>query len=474
MSEIRFGTDGWRAVIAREFTFANVAIVSQAIAAYLREQGLAPRGVLVGYDARFLSEQFAAAVAEVMSSNGIPVWVADRDAPTPALAFHVLHRKTAGAVMLTASHNPPEYHGIKFIPDYGSPALPEVTDRIERLLRQPQAAPAKAKSALADVASAKADAAPSFDPRPDYLAQLAKVVDLEVIRKARLQVKVDCMHGTARGYLDEILRQAGCEVEVLRGDRNPLFGGAQPDPSEANLQNLASRVVSDSAHLGLAADGDGDRFGVIDPSGGYLSPNQVIALVAWQVRKTRYATGSLARTVATTHLVDAIAAHFGLGLQETPVGFKYIGKALRETDAIVGGEESGGLSIKGHIPEKDGILAGLLVAEMTAREGRSPLELLEAVQQEVGHFCTRRLDLPLPEERKQALLDGLKSQPPARLAAIAVAKVNLIDGVKLELENGEWLLARPSGTEPLVRVYLEAATPERLAALEAAARELVG
>jgi len=463
---IRFGTDGWRAVIAREFTFANVAVVAQGIADTIRERGTADHGVIIGYDPRFLSEEFAAEVAAVMSGNGIRSWVTNRDTPTPAIAYSVLTHQAAGAVILTASHNPYPYHGIKFVPEYASPAFPDVTDRIEFHTAE---ALSGRRLVQRDASGRRVE---SFDPRPAYLDKLGQVIDMAAIRSARLKVKVDCLHGAARGYLDEALRRAGCDVEVFGADRDPLFEGGMPDPSEQHLGKLAERVVADGAHLGLAADGDGDRFGVIDQTGQFLSANQMIALVLWHVQRTRFAIGSAARTVATTHLVDALASHLGLGLQEHPVGFKYIGRALRETDAIVGGEESGGLSIRGHLPEKDGILAGLLAAEMVASTGHSLTDLLRAIEQEVGVFVTRRLDVRVAD--KEALMARLRAAPPEALAGSPVVRSIQTDGVKLVAADGRWMLVRPSGTEPLVRVYLEAHTRADLAAMEQEADALTG
>jgi alpha-D-glucose phosphate-specific phosphoglucomutase len=461
---IKFGTDGWRAVIAREFTFANVALVAQGIADTIRERGTADRGVVIGYDPRFLSEDFAAEVSGVMSGNGIRSWVTDRDAPTPTIAYSVLTHKAAGAVILTASHNPYRYHGIKFVPEYASPAFPDVTDRIEFYTAEAQSG---RRAVQRDESRRLAE---SFDPMPAYLDKLAQVIDMEAIRAARLKVKVDCLHGAARGYLDAALQRCGCDIEVFRADRDPFFDGGMPDPSEEHLRNLAERVVADRAHLGLAADGDGDRFGVVDRSGHFLSANQIISLVLWHVQRTRFATGSAARTVATTHMVDALASHLGLGLQEYPVGFKYIGRALRETDAIVGGEESGGLSIRGHIPEKDGILAGLLAAEIVAKTGLSLGDLLHRLHQEVGVFISKRLDVAVPD--KDALMARLRETPPPALAGSPVVRNVSIDGVKLIAADGRWMLVRPSGTEPLVRIYLEAHTPEDLAAMEQQAHTL--
>lgn len=464
--EIRFGTDGWRAVIAREFTFDRVAAVAQGIADTIHERGTADRGVIVGYDPRFLSEEFAAEVSAVLAGNGLHCRVADRDTPTPVLAHAVLAYGAAGAVVLTASHNPPAYHGIKFVPEYASPALSDVTERVEF----------HTACALANPGRIRRDSSgrmvERFDPRPAYLAALARQVDFSALRAAKLKVKVDCLHGAARGYLDHALTEAGCQVEAFRTERNPLFGGGLPDPSPERLRPLAEKVVADGAHLGLAADGDGDRFGVVDSSGAVLTPNQVIPLVLWHVQRTRFPTGTAVRSVATTHMVDAVAAHLGLGVEETPVGFKYIGRALRETDAIFGGEESGGLGVRGHVPEKDGILAGLLVAEMVAKTAQSPMELLRQLQAQVGVFLSARIDLRVAHPAD--LVRRISEQPPRDLAGSSLVATSTRDGLKLIGSDGRWMLLRASGTEPLLRVYLEARDRQTLSAMEEQARHLVG
>jgi alpha-D-glucose phosphate-specific phosphoglucomutase len=457
-TRITFGTDGWRAVMAREFTFDNVRRVAAAVAAYVRDQGLAERGVVLGYDARFLSEQFAGEIAGVLSAAGIPVWQVNRDSPTPVVVSTIRHRRAGGAVMLTASHNPPEYNGIKFIPEYCHPALPEVTDAI--LARIPDAPPPiGAPRAPIEI----------IDPMPAYMTALAGVIDAERIRRAGLKVIVDPLHASGRGYLDGALQAAGCEVSVIHGERNPLFGGSLPDPNRENLRALAERVVAEGAHLGLATDGDADRFGVIDASGDYLSANEVIGLVFWHLIHGRgHRSGTVVRTVATTHLIDAIAGKYGFTVVETPVGFKWVGQALVQHGALLGGEESGGLSIKGHFPEKDGILADLLVAEAVAASGKTPRQMLAAIAAEVGAFRSRRVDVHLPLDAKARLMESLKNDPPREVAGQTIASRTQVDGEGFTLGDGSWFLVRPSGTEPLVRCYMEARTEPALDALEAA------
>jgi len=462
--KIAFGTDGWRAVMAREFTFDNVALVAQAIADHVIGTGKASQGVMVGYDARFLGEQFAALVADVLMANNIPTFIPDRDTPTPVIAFTIKAKSLAGAVMLTASHNPPEYNGIKFIPDYAHPALPEVTDAITLRIAELQEDPSQVKSG--------GDKPTVIDPKPDYVAHVEKLIDIEAIRAAKLTVCIDPLYASGRGYLSDILRDAGCTVHTIHDYRNPLFGGSLPEPNATNLKELGALVVEKGAHLGLSMDGDADRFGMVDATGQYITSNQVLALAIWHWAK-KYPTGSVVRTVPTSYMIDALAKHLGLKVIETPVGFKWVGNALNTTDAIVGGEESGGLSVKGHIPEKDGIVADLVVTELVAKSGKSPLELLADIEAIIGKFVATRIDMRLPESSKLALMAGLKQNTPQVLAGQPVVESSLMDGVKMIRGDGSWLLIRPSGTEPLVRCYIEARSDEGVAELKEAVHELI-
>lgn len=464
-AKIAFGTDGWRAVMAREFTYDNVALVAQAIAEHVQSTGKASKGVVVGYDARFQAEHFAALVADVLGANGIPVLVPDRDTPTPVVAYTVRARDLAGAVMLTASHNPPEYNGIKFIPDYCHPALPDVTDAITASIQTLQAGDRPVRSG--------GPAPEKIDPKPDYYAHVRQLIDLNAIGAANLKIWVDPLYATGRGYLSELLSEAGCEVHTLHNERNPLFGGSLPEPNEKNLTELSNRVRESGANLGLSMDGDADRFGMVDATGTYINANQVIALVFYHWLTTRYKTGSVVRTVATSGQIDAIARKFGFSVIETPVGFKWVGNAMRTSDAVVGGEESGGLSVKGHIPEKDGIVADLIITEQVARTGRTPLETLAELREMVGDFLTTRVDVKLTDASKQALLSRLRNETPKTLAGQSVASVSLVDGIKMVRDDHSWLLIRPSGTEPLVRCYIEARSDEGVAELKQAVHDLI-
>ena len=470
MPPIRFGTSGWRGVLAEDFTFARARIVTAAIARYVKESGPSGRPVVVGYDTRFLSEAFAKDAAASLAAAGLPVYLCTRDTPTPALAAEILARGAAGGVNITASHNPPEYNGMKFSMASGGPALPEVTAAIEaeanRLLQGPPLPPAP----LAEQPAARIT---PTDPYPSYVSRVLPLLDLACLRRARLKVVVDPLYGTARGYLDRLCREVGCEVTVIHGSRDPLFGGGTPEASAENLRDLARAVRERGAHLGLATDGDADRFGLLDADGTFVEPNYFLGLLLDYLAGTRGWRGGIARSVATTHLLDAAARRRGVPVYETPVGFKYIGELLSQGKILLGGEESAGLTVQGHVPEKDGILACLLAAEMVAASGgRSVGALLQDLYRAVGTVLCRRVNLPLSPEGERRLKEVL-ANPPTTLGGRSVREVNRLDGTKLLLGDGDWLLLRPSGTEPMVRLYVEAASPERLDALEAAGRALL-
>ncbi len=472
MSSIRFGTDGWRAVMCEEFTFPNVRVVIQAIAGYLQGAGLAGKGVVVAYDARFLSEKFAQEAASVLAGNGIRAYVTSRDTPTPVAAHAVVHGKRAGAVMFTASHNPPEYNGVKWIPEYGGPAMPDITQEIERHIAKVQAT-GEVKRAAAGAGESAAGEVVPFDPMADYMDDVSRLVNLDTIRRVGLRVVYDALHASGRGYVDKILHDAGCDVLAINDRRDPLFGGSPPDPSEERLQGLAAKMREAGANLGLATDGDADRFGVLDEDGTFLSPNRVISLLVAHLARNRGMNGVAVRTVATSHMVDAVARACGLEARETPVGFKYISAEMRRAQVVIGGEESGGLSIGGHVPEKDGILACLLMAEMRAITGRPLKETLRALMDEVGPFHSRRVDLHVAGPAKERVIGMLCDSPPCEVAGVPVSGVSTLDGVKTELADGSWFLVRASGTEPVVRIYVEAFSEERLSAILESARKMV-
>ncbi|MCT7966599.1 phosphoglucomutase/phosphomannomutase family protein [Laspinema sp. D1] len=452
--EIVFGTDGWRGIIARDFTFANVRKVTRAIAAYLETAYSKDKPVLIAYDPRFLADQFSQTAAEVLADLGWTVKMTDRDCPTPVIAYNARHLNTAGALMFTASHNPAPYCGIKYIPDYAGPATPEITDTIVANIAKASDEPPSGKNT---------DKISIFDPKPAYLEFIYTLLDVDTIRKAKLKVKYDALYSTSRGYLDLVLEHCGCETESFHTWRDVLFGGGMPEPKGEMLVELVEAVKKDNADLGLATDGDADRFGIVDEKGNVLTPNTILLLLAKHLLQNKGKKGAIVRTVATTHLLDNLAEKYGLTLYETAVGFKYVGEKMRETDVLIGGEESGGLSILGHIPEKDGILADMLVAEAVAFAGKPLSQLVEEVIAEAGGpLYNNRLDLHLTEAHKAAVLDTYLKNPPTEVAGIQVKEVGRKDGIKLYLEDGGWVLLRPSGTEPLIRVYMETNSPEKL------------
>ncbi len=456
MHKIKFGTDGWRAVMCDEFTFANVRLVTQAIADYVGGRGT----VLVGHDTRFLAEEFAVQAAEVLAGNGIPVEIVKGDVPTPVLAHAVVHRQCLGGIMFTASHNPPQYNGIKFIPHYGGPADDTITGSIEANLAQLTFEGVKGKPLAQAEGLVRC-----IELGDEYVDSVRSLVDFDGIARAGLRVVVDPMYGTGRKLLPRLLQEAGCLVDLIHDDRDPLFGGLSPEPTGAQLQDLIRLVREYNAHLGLATDGDADRFGVIDSTGDFISANQVLVLLLAHLVENKGWRGDVVRTVATTHMLDRQAAHYGLTLHETPVGFKHICQLMLKGEVLIGGEESGGLSIGPHIPEKDGLLACLLLAELRAAEGKSLTGILQEIMGEVGGSCSTRLDMHLPGNKKEGLMAAARGVEDSWQGRRIVRRIN-VDGIKWIFADDAWCLIRPSGTEPLVRIYLEGADQEALDGLK--------
>ncbi len=446
---IHFGTSGWRGIIAEDFTFSGMRRAATAIAGHLRGSTKSPM-VIVGYDTRFFSEEFARTAAEVLRSHGCRVLICGAATPTPTIAHAIIHGKLDGGVNITASHNPAQYNGLKFSGADGGPALPEVTKDIE-----------KRAAALKESTNGHHEIPDDFertDPREPYFEQLERMVRFAVIAKAKGSFVCDAVHGCGAGWLDRILREHGATVTAIRGGRDVLFEGTGPDPSEENLAPLKKAVADKRVLAGLATDGDADRFGIVDRDGSFVSPNHILALVFDYLLETRGYKLGASRSVATTHLLDAAAKLHGVKLYETPVGFKYVGPLLREDKIALGGEESAGMTIRGHLPEKDGILACLLVAEMIAARQSSLADQLRDLFRRVGReFWPVRLNLHLSEDAQGKLPQRLKSVI-KEIAGRRVAKENRLDGLKLVFEDGDWVLMRPSGTEPVVRIYTEAAS----------------
>lgn len=466
---IRFGTDGWRAVISQDFTFDNVRHVAQAIADYVGNgaAGGTTNAIVVGFDTRFLSDRYAIEVANVLAGNGLPVYLSKADCPTPALSFAVKDLLAAGGVMITASHNPPRYNGIKFKSAFGGSAMPEVTDEIEQRLeanRRENRTPAYVEPAWQTDKIAAAGEIVRFDPMPAYLKHLRTLIDFAVIANSGLRVAVDPMYGAGRGYIARWLRELGVMVAEIHGELNPGFGGLHPEPIGRNLTQLRELVVEGGYDIGLATDGDADRIGAVDARGEFVSPHMIIALALQHLLK-QGKRGLVVKTISTTQIVNKLAQQHGLDVEETPVGFNYICDYMLKQPVLIGGEESGGISILGHIPEGDGILMGLLLLEIVARAKQPLHAAIEALQAEAGPFAYDRIDQRVRPFSKKALVAQLKESAPEALAGQRIVRVNDRDGVKFLLADDSWLLIRPSGTEPVLRIYAEGRSPEMVQAL---------
>lgn len=449
---IRFGTEGWRAVISEEFTFENVRLVAQAIADYVLEQGGSERGVVVGYDTRFLSDRYAKECASVLAGNGIRSFLTMEAAPTPAVSFAVKNLGAAGGIMVTASHNPPEYNGIKFKADYGGSALSKTVAGIEEKLCKG----AKSKVPYPEYQDAFKDGLISlFDPGEAYLNQIKSLVDLQAIRQLRGKIVIDPMYGAGRGYLSKVLEGLGLDVYEIHGELNPGFGGINPEPIEKNLEALRHTVARRKVSVGLATDGDADRIGAIDEMGEFVDPHRIYALLLQHLVECRGWRGGVVKTFSTTQMVEELADSYHLPIFETPIGFKYICELFLTEDILIGGEESGGIGIKNHIPERDGILIGLLLLEAMALRGQSLSEMVKCLLQTVGPYFYGRIDQQVKGSASQ-LVDAIKRDPPDSIAGFTVFEIRDMDGVKFFFKGKRWLLLRGSGTEPVVRIYAEA------------------
>jgi phosphomannomutase len=471
---IKFGTDGWRAVISDQFTFANVRLVAKAIADYVLQPvstdvAGARRGsvsVVVGFDTRFLSDRYAMEVARVMADSGLTVYLAQSDCPTPALAYAIRHLGAAGGVMITASHNPPRYNGIKFKGPHTGPGLPEETRAIEEILERNQRKgdePEDKSWALSNLPQ-QYPGIIRFDPMPAYLEHLRTLVDLGALRNSGLRVVVDPMYGAGRGYMATFLREAGCEVTQLHGEMNPGFGGIHPEPIGRNLSDLLTTIRSGYYDLGLATDGDADRIGAADAQGCFVDPHRIFSLVLRHLVQERQWRGSVVKSVSTTQLLNRLSDHYSLPLRETPVGFNHIcAWFLKDpVGVLMGGEESGGMTIRGHVLDGDGILMGLLLVELLACQRRPLHEIIDALMQEFGAFYYGRDDVHTRAFDKKELTARLTEDAPSNILRHKVVHVNNHDGVKYLLDDDSWLLIRPSGTEPLLRIYAEARTAEEV------------
>ncbi len=469
VAKIKFGTSGWRAIISDEFTFENVKIVTQAISEYLKKNN--GKAVIVARDTRFMTEKYAQLVAQVLTANGIKVYMPQDPTPTPVVSFAIRYYQLSGGINITASHNPAEYCGIKFNPSDGAPAPTTITKQIEELAEKVD--PKKIPLITIREAASK-DLFEVFDPRPQYFKELSKHIDFERIKSAGLKVVADLLYGTAVGYLDELCRRCCAELEILHDFRDPYFGGDRPEPDESRMKSVGEIVKRRAFDCGIATDGDADRFGIVDEKGEYVKPNEVIALLAHHLYKNKAKKGPVARTVATSHAIDAVAQAYGEKSLETPVGFKYLAAALLDEGVVIAGEESGGLSIANHVPEKDGILADLLILEMLAYEGKTLSEIREEFRKTYGSFFNTRVDLSFQDDKeKENFLSKFKQIDPF-VKNLSISDKDETDGIRFFFDKpGSWILARSSGTEPVVRIYVEAKEQQTFQILMNAVRMIV-
>ncbi|TMB90705.1 MAG: phosphoglucomutase/phosphomannomutase family protein [Chloroflexi bacterium] len=469
---IRFGTDGWRAVVADDFTYANVRAVAQAVAWYVGDDS---RPLVIGHDSRYCAELFAREVARVLVANGRGVILLAGVTPTPAVSWAVIANKAAGAVVVTASHNSAEFNGIKYKPDFGGSAPPEVVAEIERLTER---ALEQGVTAIGFEEAAAGGRLSIADAIPDYIAQMGRIADLPRLRARGLHILHEAMYGAGSGLIRQALQGGATTVEELHCERNPGFGGMHPEPIDRYMPEAMQRMAAGGFDLGIANDGDADRVGVIDETGRYVNQLQVMALFTLYLLEKRAERGDIVRSLTTTSMVDVLGERFGVTVHEMPVGFKYIGKKMLETNALLGGEESGGFAFRGHIPERDGILAGLLMAQMIVDYGMPLSGILAHLEDLVGAHAYDRHDIAFPregyEQRKADVYRRLQEDQPGEIAGSRVLRVRDDDGFKFYLEDGSWVLMRMSGTEPLMRVYSEASSHARVEELIGALEQHCG
>ncbi|MFH1622695.1 MAG: phosphoglucomutase/phosphomannomutase family protein [Candidatus Omnitrophota bacterium] len=465
-SEIKFGTDGWRAVIGDTFTFENLKYISQATADFLIKTK--PRGskfkIAVGYDTRFLSEKFAEIAACVFAANGIKVILSDRATPTPTISFCVKNKRLDLGIMITASHNPPEFNGFKIKNSTGGSADVSITKAVEKLLFKKEPKFIDLSEGLKKKVILKENIV------SDYIRFLRSYLDLSKLRNCKFKVLLDCMYGSGNGFMHEVISDTGIDLEIMRNERNTFFEGKGPEPVQKNLSKIIERMRTEDFDLGLVLDGDADRIAAIAPGGEFIHPQKILGLLALHLKEDRGFTGGMVKTIAGTTMMDHIADYLGIKLYETPVGFKYISKLMEEEEILVGGEEAGGMGFKNYIPERDGTLAGLLLAEMMAYRNKSMGKIVQETESKFGKYFYLRADLRLKSGQK---MKNVKTIRPKKLLDSPVTKINDIDGVKLSCEDESWLMLRPSGTEPLMRIYAEAKTLEKSSQLLELGKTLV-
>jgi alpha-D-glucose phosphate-specific phosphoglucomutase len=469
---IKFGTDGWRAVIAEDFTFDNVRACAQGVADYLKRAKSSERGLVIGYDTRFVSEDFAAAAAEVIAGNKIKVNLCSNAAPTPVISYAVTATKSAGGIIITASHNPARWNGFKFKDDLGASAPSEVAAEIERNANEVLSTGEVKRIPLAD--GLNSGLITYLDPDLVYFKQLGRLIDLEAIRRSPLKVIVDSMYGAGIGYFTELLKGSKIEVIPINGERNPSFPGINPEPIAKNLAKLSRLIKEQKADVGIANDGDADRIGIVDEKGNFINQLQVFALLVLYFLEVRGERGAVIKTLSDTMMIDRLGKLFNVPVYETPVGFKYVAPLMIEKNALIGGEESGGYGFRGHVPERDGILAGLYFLDFMIKTGKTPSQLLEYLFSKVGPHYYDRIDVHIAEDERQKYTDKLAKSSIKSIAGIEVARVDTTDGFRYILADDSWLLIRFSGTEPLIRIYAESHSPEEVQKLLDSGKKMLG
>jgi phosphomannomutase len=469
---IIFGTDGWRGIIADDFTFENVRVCAQGVADYLNGAGLARHGLVVGYDTRFASEDFAAAASEVVAANGIRVYLCQDAAPTPVIGYSILMEKAGGAIVITASHNTASWNGFKYKVDSACSASAEVIAELERHISRIQAGGVVERMPLEQAISS--EMVTMIDPTIPYFNRIGELVDLERLRNSGLKVIVDSMYGAGIGYFRRILSGGITEVIEIHGERNPLFPGLQPEPIASNLGELSAMVKGEGASAGLATDGDADRIGIIDERGGFLTTLQVFALLALYLLEVCDRRGAIIKTITSTSMLYRLGDLYGVPVHETPVGFKYVAPKMLAEDALIGGEESGGFAFRGHIPERDGILSGLLFLDLMVREQKTPSQMVDYLFSKVGPHYFERTDIEFPAGDRESITRRLLRSRPSHIDNIAVSGIETSDGFRFLMADGTWLLIRFSGTEPIVRIYAESDSTARVKGLIALGKKMAG
>lgn len=471
-TRIEFGTDGWRAVIAEDFTFDNVRACAQGVADYLKQASLVEQGLVIGYDTRFASEDFAAAAAEVIAGNKVKAHLCSQAAPTPVISYAVTSTKSAGAIIITASHNPGRWNGFKLKDANGASAPTELAAQVEKNANKALSSGDIKRLPLADGLNSGLIA--YFDPLPEYTRQLERLIDLKPLQQSRLKIIADSMYGAGIGYFKALLQGGKIEVTEINSERNPLFPEIQPEPIARNLTKLSRLVKEQKADVGLANDGDADRIGIVDENGEFLNQHQVFALLALYFLEVRGERGAIVKTLTDTNMLDLLGKLFDIPVYETKVGFKYVAPLMIENDAMMGGEESGGYGFRGHVPERDGILAGLYFLDFMIKTGKTPSQLLDYLFSKVGPHYYDRIDSHVSPDERPTLSRKITQSHIKSIAGIEVAKFDTTDGFRYLLADDSWLLLRFSGTEPLVRIYAEGHSPEQVQKLLDSGRKLLG